>query len=395
MKNNHSNIDLPFSIICSRSSGSSGYDFMVNFGSINDFIFSTYKRLAKPFSPLFSEDLITTEAEAEYSFIEAILYLESVGIINSSARYGDTFIYKLSKKLQKTFTVHNSCSVYLTIPKIPAGFDYKNEGNAKNKWWLKDRVNFLNQFTIEISGTEGFDKKLTANNKSIEKKNPFAKDGGGNIPLNQNLNDREYPGKFYIKLADIIIENNSYKINYFCRSDFIAPIRWISLTGPQRAFRLVAQFCSIDRKNGETRWLTGTTAVNHPDLLLETSSSLKNVAETKLGALISKTLEIKEFSIVGEIIVHRIFLVYLEKTEAETVIEVLKDDFEGHNKLLVKLKRALEDEFLQKVDQAYFFVPASIQKITESDVKSLFKLQGGSSEAEGGPKETVKIIIPE
>lgn len=367
MKTNHSSINLPFSIICSKSS-SSGFEFMVNFGSINDFIFSTYKRFAKPFGGLWASGLITDTIENEIADLKKLVEDEAKGIINSSARYENNFIYKLSNKLQKTFKVSQSCSVYLIIPKIPAGFDYFKTGVAfsgKTVWWLQRRTDFLNQFTIETDKDDGFNDRLENNIKFIEKNNPFT-GFFSNVDLNQKLEDVTYPGKFYIKLADIIIKDTSYEINYFFRSNLIAPIRWFNLIGAQRAVSCLAQYCWIEKGEFGDNFKTSQSSVNHPKFLLKTLEEIKTNCEQIMLDLhenIYQDIEPK----IEDTAIYRLFLVYLNQADAQTNIEVLVDNPERFNSLIEKVKDSYEEG--EEPD-----LPQELTDLSKEDVLEIFDL---------------------
>ena len=108
------------------------YKFVVNAGDINSFIFSTYK--AKYKSPFSSNENILKVDERDYYAVNSQK--------ERSFKFGDFW--------QPTFIINDSCNVYLTIPKVPQGFNDPYSANISFKrlhWWAGNSpLDFLNQF---------------------------------------------------------------------------------------------------------------------------------------------------------------------------------------------------------------------------------------------------------
>lgn len=185
------------------------YDFIVNAGDINSFILSTYK--AK-----------YDEIKGKKT-IEERNYYARVGEganVSKAFKFGDFWI--------PTFSTNSDCQVYLTIPKIPAGFNLmpgSTEGLRKD-WWLKPslgNINFLNQFKIVKSNDLTFDAEKTKNFSSINTDDTnWATSAKNNT---QFLTDSAYSGKIYIKLADI--NSPVGNVKKFFNSNVISPTRYI------------------------------------------------------------------------------------------------------------------------------------------------------------------------
>ena len=185
------------------------YDFIVNAGDINPFILSTYK--AK-----------YDEIKGKKT-IEERDYYARVGegtSVSKSFKFGDFWT--------PTFSTNSNCQVYLTIPKIPAGFNFipgQTEGLRKD-WWLKPslgNINFLNQFKIVKSNDVDFDEEKTKNFSSIDTDDTDWRNSAKNNT--QFLADTNYSGKVYIKLADI--NSPVGNVKKFFNSNVIAPTRYI------------------------------------------------------------------------------------------------------------------------------------------------------------------------
>jgi hypothetical protein len=195
---------LPFQVILSAKKGNK-YSFIVNAGNINSFILNTYK--ANYFNFRINDKPLDEKNYYPFNTLE-----EST--------------YKLGKTFLKTFETTTSCDVYLTIPKVPAGF-YVDSWGGKINWWLNDQSyhsDFLNQFSIITSTDEKFQEYYDNNILYIQQKDDFKNSGGIQI-----LKDSEYAGKIYIKIASIIIKSNEVKITPFLRSNVLSPHRYLRL----------------------------------------------------------------------------------------------------------------------------------------------------------------------
>lgn len=195
---------LPFQVILSAKKGNK-YNFIVNAGNINSFILNTYK--ANYFNFKINDKPLDEKNYYPFNSLE-----EST--------------YKLGTSFLKTFETTESCDVYLTIPKVPAGF-YVDSFLGKSTWWLTDKAyhsDFLNQFSIITSTDEKFQEYYDNNILYVQQKDDFKNLGGTQI-----LKDSEYAGKIYIKIASIDIKGGQVKITPFLRSNVFSPHRYLRL----------------------------------------------------------------------------------------------------------------------------------------------------------------------
>ena len=200
----------PFYVSLIDTSGGN-YKFIVNAGDINSFILSTYK--AKYKNILNKEEDILKVQEDDYY---------AVNLQKEKS-------FEFGKFWTPTFTTNSSCDVYLTIPKIPAGFITYSPITAFDKmlWWTgMTPLDFLNQFKIVTSIDENFETDYIKNTFYIDKDTAFRNYFNG-PKVTQFLDDIKYPGKIYIKLASIKIDNGRVSIENFFNSEVISPTRFI------------------------------------------------------------------------------------------------------------------------------------------------------------------------
>lgn len=195
---------LPFQVILSAKKGNQ-YSFIVNGGDINSFILNTYK--ANYWDYLINNKPLGKENYYAFNSLE-----------EKTFQLGTSFL--------KTFETSQSCDVYLTIPKVPAGF-YIDSFTGKVNWWLNDTFyhsDFLNQFSIITSTDDNFQEYYDNNILYTQQKDDFENLGGIQI-----LKDSDYAGKIYIKIASIDIKGDQVKITPFLRSNVISPHRYFKL----------------------------------------------------------------------------------------------------------------------------------------------------------------------
>jgi hypothetical protein len=231
-------IYFPFNIhLIEKDDGN--YKFGVNGGDINSFIFNTYRgEFSSPY------DFLPPPQDSNLANQNPYYPRNSSGkpLFDYSENLDED-----EKEIEKitTFTIQATCDIYLTIPKIPAGF-YNDVD--KSKWFYGSApYSFLNQFSIVTSLDEGFDEKYLKNTL-------FKGDKGEPSLLSSGfvyLNDEDFPGKIYIKIANIKIENNETFINYFFRSNVISPLRYIRL-GSLKMRNIEILFTSISESKSET-----------------------------------------------------------------------------------------------------------------------------------------------
>jgi len=215
---------LPFQVILSTKKGNK-YNFIVNAGDINSFILNTYKANYLNF-------------EIKNNPLDKKNYYPFNSLEETTYELGTSFL--------KTFETAESCDVYLTIPKVPAGFSDGILGGKIN-WWLDDKNNhsdFINQFSIITSTDENFVEYYDNNILYTQQKDNFIKLGGTQI-----LKDSEYAGKIYIKIASIIIKGNEVKITPFLRSNVLSPHRYLRL-GDLSARNIKIYFKSVAKTIG-------------------------------------------------------------------------------------------------------------------------------------------------
>lgn len=208
---------FPFNIYLIEKDGNS-YKFGVNGGEVNSFVFNTYT------ADFLSSNNFTSSQEDSNLANKNPYYPR-----NSSGKplfdYNEN-LDQDNKEVEErvTFVIQDSCDVYLTIPKIPASF--YNFITDKSKWYYGfPPYDFINQFTIVTSVDEGFDEKYLKNTLTKGDKGEPSSLPAGFI----YLNDEEFPGRIYIKIANIQISNNEISINYFFRSNVISPLRYFRL----------------------------------------------------------------------------------------------------------------------------------------------------------------------
>jgi hypothetical protein len=186
------------------------FKIRVNFGNINSFIFNTYQskfsnntqRVIPDVNDLNDYNATTTSLVRTYPF----------------------------PYYEETFSIEESCTIYLSIPKVPAGYDNYFYGSSNKDWWYGMKPEFfINQFRLIASTDEGFEEQSIKDFKYIEKNNQRLITNSNNGSL--YLNDSDYPGKIYIKLADINInqESKEISINKIFNSNVISPTRYFRL----------------------------------------------------------------------------------------------------------------------------------------------------------------------
>lgn len=215
---------LPFQVILSAKKGNK-YSFIVNGGDINSFILNTYKANYLNF-------------EINKKPLDKKNYYPFNSLEENTYELGTSFL--------KTFETTTSCDVYLTIPKVPAGF-YVDYFSGKVNWWLNDKnshSDFLNQFSIITSTDDKFQEYYDDNTLYVQKKDEFKNLGGTQI-----LKDSEYSGKIYIKIARIDIKGDQVKITPFLRSNVLSPNRYLRL-GDLTARNVKIYFKTVAKTKG-------------------------------------------------------------------------------------------------------------------------------------------------
>jgi hypothetical protein len=230
---------FPFNIYLIEKDGNS-YKFGVNGGEVNSFVFNTYT--ADFFS---SNSFISSDKDSNLANKNPYYPRNSSG--KPLFDYNEN-LDQDPKEVEETitFTIQGSCDVYLTIPKIPASF--YNFITDKSEWYYgTPPYDFINQFTIVTSVDEGFNDKYL--------KNTLIKGDKGEPNLLPTgfiyLNDEEFPGRIYIKIANIKIDSGGVSINYFFRSNVISPLRYFRL-GNLKMRNIEIKFKTISEYPSET-----------------------------------------------------------------------------------------------------------------------------------------------
>jgi|688.fasta_scaffold33004_4 hypothetical protein len=208
------------------------YKIRVNAGDINSFIFNTYQ---SKFSNNSQKIIPDANDLNDYNAVTTSL----------------TPTYPFPSSIVETFSINENCSIYLSIPKIPAAFsDFYYSSNKKDWWYGTKPEYFINQFRLITSKDEGFEEQYVKDFNYIEKNAETVFTYGNNGSL--FLKDSDYPGKIYIKLADITIDQDNKKIsvNRFFNSNFISPIRYFRL-GALNKRNIEIIYTTLYQQNGE------------------------------------------------------------------------------------------------------------------------------------------------
>jgi hypothetical protein len=263
---------LPFRVSYLDKSNNK-YRFIVNAGDVNSFILNTYKG----------------------NFSNTSFNKENYNPVNEFNK--PTFEYQ--KKWDATFTTDQSCDVYLTIPKIPIGFDSNlittPEKYKGPDWWNGEPPSdFINQFKIVTSNEQGFQDDYDNNTLYIEKDTVYNNLKGTVFP-----EDSLYPGKIYIKIATITIQNDKVNIKRYLNSNIISPTKYLrigalSARNIQVIYSLVSDYYGefiITSGVGSFKLRSGITAAlidqgggyyNDPSLFFSTISEIKESVGIKI-----------------------------------------------------------------------------------------------------------------
>jgi len=328
--------------------GSTNKGYVVNAGEINSFIFGTYKAEYDEIKPT-----ATKKEKRDY-----------YARVGESPNISKTF--EFGEYWTPTFYTVGDCDIYLTIPKIPAGFNFipsQLEGLRKD-WWLKPsvgNVNFLNQFKIVKNTDSGFEAEKVKNLDSINTDDKEWKDGlNGNT---QFLKDSEYSGKLYIKLADI----KSSNVNHFFRSNVISPTRYIRYGSlGLRNLRLIVDVYGLLSESVNIASDPGVLNNNNwknfrffherkyesfrlPDIFdftegnIQAGTLILNDIDTAVKALLSKyyysyirgKTESRNTPVfLEEVLVGRVLALYKNKLGDKLQIRKIREDIPGINKLI-------------------------------------------------------------
>jgi hypothetical protein len=426
-------IYFPFNIYLIEKDGEN-YKFGVNGGDVNSFIFNTYRgEFSSPYDFLPPPEDSNLANENPY-------YPR-----NSSGKPLFDYSENLDedeKEIEKitTFIIKETCDIYLTIPKIPAGF---YDDIDKSEWFYGSApYSFLNQFSIVTSKDEGFDEKYLKNiNSKGDKGEPSILPSGFVY-----LNDEDFPGKIYIKIANIKIDNDETFINYFFRSNVIAPLRYLRL-GSLRMRNIEILFTTISESKSET-FIRSTETItikgqpddpeiegdqSTPDIeeeiprnaakifipianLAEVQSTFdspylfnKTIKEIKslcLGLLRDKVNFINDSYFYGQlssqraaetsvflenlglkfrkqsIKIFQIILIYKESVNGKLIVENLHEDISGYNELAKKI-RLINDKAFKSAGSVNTEEPIELKKrMTKSQAYSLIGIKEVYTETE-------------
>ena len=148
---NKKNSSQPFYVSFIEKKGGS-YNFVVNVGEINNLILQNYKFGLK-----------------NVSVIDASLGELPVDGYPFAAQGDKGVIKKFGQDWIETFSTTENCSVYLTIPKIPPGYNFVgSDYTSKIQFWFNSENDFINAFHIDVSTSPGFEERLEKNKKYVE-----------------------------------------------------------------------------------------------------------------------------------------------------------------------------------------------------------------------------------
>jgi len=193
------------------------YNFVVNIGEINNLILQNYKFGLK--TP---------------SIVDASLGEIPIDGYPFTAQGDDDVLKKFGEDWTETFFTVESCTVYLTIPKIPPGYNFVwSDYSSKTPYWFNSENDFINAFHIDVSTSENFNERFEKNKKYIENFDTYQFDdilsSLSSYRPREFTDKEEYYGKIYIKIADIKIENGIVKITQFLKSNITSPSRYIRM----------------------------------------------------------------------------------------------------------------------------------------------------------------------
>jgi hypothetical protein len=245
------------------------YNFVVNIGEINNLILQNYRFGLKTISLL--DVSLGGEIPVDgYPF---------------TAQGDDDVLKKFGEDWTETFFTVESCSVYLTIPKIPPGYNFNSPDsgyyNSKIPFWFHTENDFINAFHIDVSTSEDFYERFEKNKKYIENFDTYQFDESvygslRNYRPREYTDKEEYYGKIYIKIADIKIENGIVKITQFLKSNITSPSRYIRMGCTN--FNSVKFFVSYTAKTSQQ--IFNPSSEPEPDPDSETASEQDNDQES-------------------------------------------------------------------------------------------------------------------
>lgn len=270
--------NLPFSVSCTGKEDDI-FKFVVNIGDVNKFILQNYKYYAKAYDSLYIEPV----------FIDSFQDLdeESVGKDGFFAPVGDSGnIGIYGKYWGETFETNVSCSIYLTIPKIPLGFDYQildpvSTYNDKNVWWYANKNYFINNLKIVKSTDPFFEAQYQEDRKYTEKNNLFRQPEriflGRNIAWREIVDDEDYPGKLYIKIAEVKVEEDIASVIPFFRSNVVNPSRYFRMGAENlRLRRIFVWYCGLEKIKNFESFVRKDREVFFPETFFLTFQQLKD-----------------------------------------------------------------------------------------------------------------------
>ena len=215
----NNDVFFPFNIYLLEKKGDY-YEFCVNAGYINSQITDVFR--ANAYKWAIPPEYTNTEYTNENPFYPR-------NSLNLPLRDFDD---NLKGDITQTFRTDKTCDIYLTIPKVSLSHYPTTDGYIKTIWYRGfPPYDYINQFNIVTSNDEDFEERYL---KNIDIKGDIGSEDYtvGPIRFPQGFNyfdDIKYPGRIYIKIANIEIKNNNFFIKYFFRSNVIAPIKYFRL----------------------------------------------------------------------------------------------------------------------------------------------------------------------
>lgn len=194
----------------------SGYKFFVNVADVNYLIYGTRNIRWIDIEPF--------EFFAEYNGVYDNL-LNPIELFDPEGQNG--YLTEFISPLKISFTINESSSIFIKIPKIPAGASPDNN-ESRNIFFISRADQFSIQNALFWKDEFRISSILDPEDFNYNKKyDPFQRVLNViNFPIDDEGDDK---GNLYIKIADIIISDSGIRIKQFFQSDIFIPNRYITM----------------------------------------------------------------------------------------------------------------------------------------------------------------------
>lgn len=241
---------------------------------------------------------------------------------------------EFSEPIQITINLPSNGSIYLKIPKLMAGSNNFNFTQDIDSYVTPfnsiDDVGVyykIAEIESEITSSVNTDDFIYIRDNDVYEIDSFASSSRID-PYPYTDNQYSYKGNFYIKLADIIYDQNQVpEIRYFWTSDVICPNRYSSANlRLWRALNIIVGV-SVKYKNVE-RWEQYRLSYSRPDFMIKSISDIKTDkseiaqdCESYLKAwILNDSLDLNSVK------TREITAVYLKNKNAKPVLELWDSD---------------------------------------------------------------------